>query len=49
MVPIFSQMTSKSSTFPFGYLLPKGYVKNKEVIMPHEYMASYQVPNTEYL
>ena len=47
MVPIFSQMTSKSSTFPFCYLLPKGYVKNKEVT--HEYMASYQVPNTEYL
>ena len=35
--------------FNFCYLLPKGSVKSKEVNMPNEYMASYQVPNTEYL
>ena len=49
MVPFFSHLAIKSNTVPFFYLLRKGSVKSSEVNMPHEYMASYQVPNTEYL
>ena len=49
IVPFFSQMTIKSSTVPFCNSLPKGFVKSKEVNTPHEYLAGYQVPNTEYL
>ena len=49
MVPFSSHMAIKSSTVPFLLPLAKGSVKSKEVNLPHEYMASYQVPNTEYL
>ena len=48
MVPFFLQMTIKSSTVPFLLPLAKKFVKSKEVNMPHEYMASFQVPNAEY-
>ena len=47
MVSFFLQMTTKSSTVPFFYLLPKGFVKSKKVNMPHEYMASY-IPGPKY-
>ena len=49
MVLFFSHKAIKSSTVHFCYLLPKGSVKSEEVNVRHEYMASYQVPNTEYL
>ena len=49
MMPFFLQMRIKSSTVPFLLPLDKRFCKSKEVNMPHEYMASYQVPNTEYL
>ena len=49
MVPFFSKMTIKSSTVPSLLPLAKRFCKSKEINMPHEYMAGYQVPNTEDL
>ena len=48
MVPFFSQWQLNPGQFYICYILPKGFVKSKDINMPHEYMASYQVPNTEY-
>ena len=49
MVPFLLQMTTKSSTVTLLVPLAKMcFVKSKEVNMPHECMASYQIQNTKY-